>query len=157
MKSQAKIEFLVTTFIFLVFIVFSSKFFSDNVTKIVYDLKMERIKAQAENVIEILVYEKGIPENWYLNPDPNSISRIGLASNKPYVLSEEKIQVLNNNCGLFKESFNIPNYRLIIIDDQGNILLNCGIKSNIGAHFERYVLINSTVLKKGRVILDIWW
>ena len=157
MKSQAKIEFLITTFIFLVFIVFSSKFFSDSLTKMIYDLRMERIKTKGENIIEILAYEKGIPNNWYLNPDSTSVSRIGLASDKPYVLSEEKIETLNNNCELFREVFNIPSYRLIIVDEHGNILLSCGIKSNIGAHFERAVLINSTDLKKAKLLLDIWW
>jgi len=157
MKAQAKIEFLVTTFIFLVFIVFISKFFSDSVSKMIYDLKMERIKTKAENIIEILACEKGIPENWHSGIRHSSISRIGLASDKPYVLLEEKIEALNSNCDLFSQVFDVKSYRLIIIDEDGNILLNCGIKSYVGAHFERAVLVNSTELKKAKLILDIWW
>lgn len=158
MKSQTKIEFLLTSFIFVIFIIISSNFFSDNMARIIYDIKSERIKLEAENIMETLVYEKGFPENWYVNPNPSSIYRLGLASGMPYNLSIQKINALQNNCDLLRKIFTIPSYRVVIIDENGNILLECGIKSRKGAHLERPVVISSNSGSvNGKIILDIWW
>ncbi len=151
MKSQGKIEFLLSVFIFGILILSIGKYISENTTSVFSDIYSQTSKIKGEKIVDILVNEKGIPPDW--EKSPNNLKRLGLAFS-PYNLSLDKVNALKNDCSLFEKSFNITGYRLLLIGESGNIFFECGGVGNLKIYLERTVKINSEM---GKLILEIWW
>ncbi len=152
MKAQSKIEFIVTTFIYCLFLVYVIMFFIDSMVSVVYSTRASSAKITAETIADILAREEGIPPDWYIHP--SSIKRIGLSSGAPFNLSLEKINYLNTHCELINNVFNLNNYRIRIVTSNGVTLLNCGGVGSAKAQVEYPVFVNG---KKAKLIVEIWW
>ncbi len=154
MKAQTKVSFLITSFIFMVFIAFFSLYFSDALTSIVYEAKLQNAELKAELIADILVREKGLPQNWESNPFSAPL-RLGLSNGTSHILDSGKLSVLNSHCELFEKSFGILNYRVLVIDEDGAIRLECGGKGGAKAYVEKTVVLDDG--KKAILSLEIWW
>ncbi len=152
MKAQSKIEFIVTTFIYCLFLVYVIMFFTQNVVSIVYSTRASSAKITAETIADILAREEGIPPDWHIHP--SSIKRIGLSSGVPFNLSIEKLNYLNTHCELIKDVFGIVNYRVIVKTSTGVVLLDCGGIGGAEAQVEYPVFVNG---KEAQLIVEIWW
>ncbi len=152
MKAQSKIEFVITTFIYCLFLVYVIMLFIDNMVSVVYSTRDYSAKITAETIADILAQEQGIPPNWYINT--SSIKRIGLSSGAPFNLSLEKINYLNTHCNLINNVFHINSYRIRIITSDNITLLNCGSVGNEKAQVEYPVFVNG---KMAKLIVEIWW
>ncbi len=170
MKGQINIDFIVSFTLFLVVLVYIANFFYDYL--LTFGDYHERVAKQikAMDIANILVT---LPGYWddgtnsgYDWEDPAHISYvkiIGLAQvNNPFVLSQEKINALNNslNYTLLKEIWGSYNdYAICISDCTNECTDDCDIAkvgefnvSVMKGKIARYVLINNSgILYRAKV------
>ncbi|MDI6721618.1 MAG: hypothetical protein QMD85_04460 [Candidatus Aenigmarchaeota archaeon] len=92
-KGQINFEFMLSVLVFLSITGFLTIQIINNVSAMRRALLLEDMKSSAYQISNILVFDKGYPEDW----DENSVERIGLASGF-YNLSDEKISSLKRLC-----------------------------------------------------------
>ena len=150
MKGQQKVEFIVSTFIFFIVLLMITNFLLDKINLTYSDSEGYAMSIKAENILNMLLKEKGIPENWEIRGNPE---RVGLAI-APYNLSSEKIRVLKDECKIIDKRIT-NNYKLEIINlTDGKYILKCGYSGGRKAVAERIAEIGDTPVK---VILTLWW
>ena len=96
MKAVIRIEFFFSVFLFLGSIFFISLSIGKEVTTLENKIKSENLKSKSYELSEILLFDKGYPENWNEVND-TEIKRIGFSEGN-YFLSEQKLQKLQNLC-----------------------------------------------------------
>ena len=150
MRGQTKFEFIFTVVIFAVVIFFAVTQMNTLFTAIVTDSRADVSKSLSTSVINILLKDDGEPPNWESNP--GNAKWVGLA-NKPFILSKQKINQLQNDCSLL-DSYNLQEYTLVIYNKTHRILF-CGYESleTPTSIVIRYVLVDNGV---GNVTLKVW-
>ncbi len=149
MKGQEKIEFLVSAFIFFSVVLIIGNYLSTKVHTVYSDDLLISEKMKAERIIDILVKEKGIPEEWENIGTPK---RLGLAYSE-YNLSWKKVKALKDNCEIFDKVYT-NSYRITIYNiTDGKDILVCGYKGNLRVISERTAILNNTPV---RVVLELW-
>jgi hypothetical protein len=161
MFGQVRIEFIFGVVIFAVIIFYIVTQTNTLFSALLFDSRLDYLKAEATNTIKILVEDRGEPANWDMLAvsSPGSIKRVGLA-NEPFFLSRSKVLNLSYNCSnsdVYKNllwSFSLKAYRLRVYNSTSRILL-CGFDSLEPAAVTetRYVYIDNGF---GTVVLDLW-
>ena len=144
-------EFLFAVIIFAVIIFFIATQLNVLFSTSAGESGIDNLKAHGINVLNVLLEDKGNPENWEL--DPSRTIRVGLASD-PYKLTMTKIIALSNNCDLL-ERFDLNGYSLEIFDENKNPLLFCGFRGvpPITVSISKSALIENEL---GEVRLVLW-
>ncbi|OGI12210.1 hypothetical protein A3K64_02665 [Candidatus Micrarchaeota archaeon RBG_16_36_9] len=98
---------------------------------------------QLSNIYEEIAYE--------IKTD---IIKIGIITDKPYIVSQEKVYNLSQNCNNFDITFNLKDYRLKIYNST-HLLLLCGIQSSKPP---RVFVIKSVLIENelGNITLEVW-
>jgi hypothetical protein len=149
LKGQIKVEFIFGIFVFSLVILFAGAHLKDKLSSILTDSRIDSLKAEGISIVNVLVRDKGYPEDW--ESDPRFVKILGLA-HSPYNLSRVKINTLNSNCTLFEEKFGIIGYRLII--NTTHQILSCGgVGGRIKVSIEVPVVVEN---EKGKLILELW-
>lgn len=161
MFGQIRIEFIFGVILFTVIIFFIVTQTNILFSSLLVDSKSDTLKAEASNVIQILVEDRGDPPNWdtIAQSNPNGINRVGLA-NSPYNLSKSKVTALGLNCSgstPYKNllwNFKLKAYRIRVFNSTQQILF-CGLNpSEPGTVTEtRYVYIDK---EYGKLVLELW-
>ena len=107
MHGQSRIEFIFGVVIFAVIIIYIVNQINTVFSKMINDYGTDTLKAEAVNVIKILVENES-----------------GIITNQPYNFSKQKVYNLNQSCDNLNV-FNLGNYRLKIYNST-NLLLFCG-------------------------------
>lgn len=150
MLGQTKFEFIFTVVIFAIIIFFAISQINILFTAIKTDAETDVSKSIATNAIVVLLEDRGDPPDW--ETDPPNAQRVGLAI-KPYFLSRQKIQELNNRCDLL-DNYNLKGYYLEILNST-QVALSCGynMTSAPSAVVFRHILIEGDI---GNVTLKVW-
>jgi len=130
MKSQVSfVEFIATFLIFITFVAYYSLQLSNFVPRYIGLLEKEVKNSACFQISEILLKDKGEPENW--EETPLSVERIGLSSGKKLYLSYEKIEAMQSLCDdnytFVVESLGSEhNFSVTIIrKTDGSVILHC--------------------------------
>lgn len=118
MKSQINIEFIISVGIFISVIIIIASDVVHVFPAEYENIRQEKVKNKAYQVSEILLFSKGIPENWP-ELEISQISTIGLAI-KRYDLNLSKILALEAKCNIDYESMS----NLILQDKSMRIVIN---------------------------------
>ena len=150
MLGQTKFEFIFTVVIFTVIIFFAVSQINILFTAIITDSTTDIAKTISTPVINLLLKDEGEPPNW--ESDPSNAEWVGLAT-KPFVLSKQKVDELQNDCTLLN-TYNLGEYNLIIYNKTHRIL-SCGYESLEipKSIITKYVFVDSGV---GNVTLKVW-
>ncbi|NIM46698.1 MAG: hypothetical protein GTN40_00885 [Candidatus Aenigmarchaeota archaeon] len=134
MHGQTRIEFIFAIVIFSIVIFYVVTQINTVFSSIISDYEIDALKAEALNSITNLVESE-------------------LLANEPYNLSKEKIENLNQNCGLL-DNFGIESYRLKIYNST-DLMLFCGIDSlkPPKVFVMKYVIIEND---SGNTTLELW-
>jgi hypothetical protein len=154
MLGQTRLEFIFGVIIFALIILYIVSQINNTFSTVINDYNVNNIKAEANDITEILILDKGNPENWdiLVEQGPTVVKTVGLA-NEQNVLSSSKIYELNKNCSLMS-NFGIDNYRLKIYNST-NLLLFCGTNSLKPAQVvvSKYVMVENDL---GNITLELW-
>jgi ABC-type transport system involved in Fe-S cluster assembly fused permease/ATPase subunit len=93
MKGQINLEFILSVLVFLSVMSFITIQIINSVSEVRRDLAVEDIKSSAFQISNILMFDKGSPENW----DATNVKRIGLKADF-YSLDAGKVNSLNALC-----------------------------------------------------------
>jgi len=134
MRGQTRIEFIFAIVIFSIVIFYIATQINTVFSSIISDYEINSLKAKALNSIINLVETE-------------------LISNKPYKLSKEKVNNLNQNCDLLN-NFSLETYRLKIYNST-DLLLFCGFDSlkPPKVFVMKYVIIEDDL---GNMTLELW-
>ncbi len=150
MLGQIKFEFIFAVVVFAIIIVFAVSQTNILFTAISVDSRTDILKTTTMSVINLLLKDEGEPSNWENNP-PNT-RWVGLAYS-PFALSKQKINQLQNNCGLL-DIYNLGEYSLVIYNETHRILF-CGysLAQTPITIVTRYVFVDNGI---GNVTLKLW-
>ena len=98
LKAQLTIEYLASFITFIGLIIFIYFTYSGNIPGFIEEVKKEDVRSKAYQLSEVLVNDPGHLANWNDWPD-----RIGLSDenfNKTNLISKNKVDLLNNGCGI---------------------------------------------------------
>lgn len=100
LKAQLTVEYLASFITFIGLIIFIYFTYSGNIPGFIEEVKKEDVRSKAYQLSEMLVNDPGKPVDW----DPTNVKRIGLSDenyNKTNLISLDKVQELENQCGDF--------------------------------------------------------
>ncbi len=151
-KGQVNIYFIVSTILFISLSVYLISIIAGTYPAHQNDIYSDVLYSKAYSVSELLIKDRGYPENW----DENNFERIGLAS-EPYSLNSTKIiefkKICNSTTNLTKikklrDSFGLGNDNLIVeINYLNNTnVMKCnpaGKKVGTTAHIRRIAILNN--------------
>lgn len=93
-----EVEFIISVMLFLTVIVFIVVSISREIPSLENMANIDNIRANGYAVSQMLLFDKGEPQNWGALTEYDRIKRIGLSSGEPYILSMDKINNLENFC-----------------------------------------------------------
>ena len=125
-KGIVNIEFIMAVFIFLSSISFTTLSIARDFFSIREASFSDTIKLQVTATSQLLLFDRGFPENWETGP-VTDVKRLGLSSGNKFILDLNKINALQTFC--------TSNYAKIkdLLNVQGDIILN--IKAIDGTQF----------------------
>ena len=117
MKGQVNIHFIISTVLFVSLSIYLVYLIIDFYPTHSKNIKSDILYSKAYSISELLIKDKGYPENW----NENNFERIGLAS-EPYSLNSTKIiefEKICNSTNLTKiqklrDSFGLGNYNFVV-------------------------------------------
>lgn len=150
MLGQTKFEFIFTVIIFAIIIFFAVSQVNILFTAIITDSTTDIAKTISTPVINLLLKDEGEPPDW--ESDPSNTKWVGLAT-KPFVLSKQKVDELQNDCTLLN-IYNLGEYNLMIYN-KTHMILSCGYESLEipKSIITKYVFVDNDV---GNVTLKVW-
>ncbi len=93
-----EVEFIISVMLFLTVIVFIVVSISREIPSLENRANIDNIRANGYAVSQLLLFDKGEPQDWGALAGYDKIRRIGLSSGEPYILSMNKINKLENFC-----------------------------------------------------------
>ena len=156
MKGIIDIEFIFSVMIFLTTITFVTFIIISNIPLFHREAVNEDLRARAYEISELLLVDKGYPENW---DAPNiAAERLGLSGGGRYNLSSDKITELKSMCQTSYENVKTllgHDYRndvtIEIIDSGNNHLLEC-LPPVITTVRPKFQITRFAVLKDKRIV-----
>jgi hypothetical protein len=127
LKGVVNVEFILALLVFVTTLVFITTATLSSIPNIHEQAISEKLKTNIYSVSEIIMFDKGYPENW----DSTTVQKIGLSSGQPYILSIDKINNLSELCRndyqKMLSALNLENYNIIIniTRDDGTNILYC--------------------------------
>lgn len=126
-KGMVNIEFILSVVVFLSTITFITVTTIYNVPNLHTQTINEKIKTDIFSISEMLINDKGFPENW----NSENVKAIGLSTGEPYVIDMTKVKNLNDICEKDYQKFvsilGMENYQVIIniTQEDGSNILFC--------------------------------
>ncbi len=97
-KGFIEVEFIISVMLFLTVIVFIVVSISREIPSLENRANIDNIRANGYAISQLLLFDKGEPQDWGGLAGYDHIRRIGLSSGEPYVLSLNKINKLEGFC-----------------------------------------------------------
>lgn len=94
MKGIENFEFVLSVFVFLSTISFVSMTIINKIPDLHQDSVGDEIKTNSFIVSELLLFDRGYPENW----NESTVERFGFSNGSRYVISKQKLIYFNNIC-----------------------------------------------------------
>ncbi len=128
MDGIAEVEFVISVFVFITTVTFTSALIVGNIPLFHDSSVFETIKSKSYQYSELLLFDEGYPKDW----NWGTVERIGLSSGKRYFVDESKMTELNTIC-------NSPNgYNFT--------------KSQLGLDYTREIKVEATYLDGSPVV-----
>jgi hypothetical protein len=124
MKAVVDIEYIMAVFVFLASITFITLSISREFLAIREASFSETVKMESFTILELLLFDKGEPEDWHTAPLSN-VKRLGLSSGRKFVLDETKLIKLDSDCDVSNPEYEL-NYAKIkeLLGIEADIVLN---------------------------------
>ncbi|MBI4896497.1 MAG: hypothetical protein HY832_03020 [Candidatus Aenigmarchaeota archaeon] len=98
MKGVVDIEFMISLFMFLVTISFITYTIAGNLPRYHEEATVNHLRSVAFQASELLLFDKGNPQDWQSESVITDVNQIGLAADKKYKIDSVKIAALNKYC-----------------------------------------------------------
>lgn len=160
MRAQLSVDFLIALALFLAVSIYFVLQFFQNLPQHAVQAQLELFRTKAYALSELLLSDKGYPENWhelYTQGRYGEIKRLGLMGQESHSLVEAKVRAFNRSCNELYAStktwLGVEQEFSVTLTTPSGLWISCPKHGLRGAMVERVVALGNEI---GRLRVEVW-